>query len=289
MNIYGTLNKDLVAHWINERWKIFSGRETGNHYLSEDYRMNQNRFCNVHRENDKVTRALRATWAKPTDNQDDLPMVCLLARRLNRVASFEYTPRPTVFTSDILYPVIKNATEKYGLGSLVNGQAYRQAIMSHYNDSPDGERTHAWAVSNLTDKTWRAWKELQLLRKDTLEETHADLMLLPGVGSFMAAQVVADLKHTEYLKDAPDWWTWAAIGPGSKRGLNWYFDGDQRGKTGVRNFLDRLHQMEDEVLPLLSSDIPKIGSQDWQNVMCEFDKYCRRYNEPNTGKMYRSR
>jgi hypothetical protein len=114
-------------------------------------------------------------------------------------------------------------------------------------------------------------------------------MLLPGVGSFMAAQVVADLKHTEYLKDAPDWWTWAAIGPGSKRGLNWYFDGDQRGKTGVKNFLERLHQMEDEVLPLLSSDIPKIGSQDWQNVMCEFDKYCRRYNEPNTGKMYRSR
>lgn len=286
----GKDSTEVVAHWINERWKLFQGKETGIPYLSDDYRMNQLRFCNVHRENDKVTRKLRSTWMKPDDNQDDLPFIAVFARRLNKVASFEQLSRPTQFDIDYLYKMVREGVERNNGGTLVNSAAYRVGgLQMAYDGSPDGVRSHAWAVSNLTAQCWNVWKELKLTRKDTLEETHKDLMLLPGVGSFMAAQAVADLKHTAYLRDAPDWWTWAAIGPGSQRGLNWYFEGDVKGKTGLKNFLSRLHQMEEEVTPFVSKDIPRIGAQDWQNVMCEFDKYCRKYDQPYTGKLYRSR
>jgi hypothetical protein len=290
MLLQGIPNNKLVAHWINERWKRFQGKETGVEYISPDYRMNQHRFCNVHRENDKVTRALRASWMKPEDNQDDLPFIAVMARRFNKVASFIHLERPTEFSTEVLYPIFKAATVNNNGNTLVNTAAYRVGgLMSAYGGAPDGARTHAWALANLTAQTWEVWKELKLTRKTTLEETHKDLMLLPGVGSFMSAQAVADLKHTQYLKDAPDWWTWAAIGPGSQRGLNRYFTGDLKGPVNPKNFLGYLHQMEDEVSPFVSKDIPRIGSQDWQNVMCEFDKYLRKYEVPTTGKEYRSR
>jgi hypothetical protein len=290
MLLHGTPNNELVAHWINERWKRFQGKETGVEYVSPDYRMNQNRFCNVHRENDKVTRALRKTWIKPSDDQDDLPFVALLARRFNKVASFVHLERPTEFTAEVLYPIFKAATVENAGNTLVNTAAYRVGgLMGSYGGAPDGARTHAWAMANLTEQTWKVWKELKLQRKATLEETHKDLMLLPGVGSFMAAQAVADLKHSRYLANAPDWWTWAAVGPGSKRGLDRYFTGELKGPVNPKNFLVHLHRMEDEVRPLVLKEIPRIGSQDWQNVMCEFDKYLRKYNDPETGKEYRSR
>jgi alkylated DNA nucleotide flippase Atl1 len=252
--------------------------------------MNQIRFCNVHRENDKVTKALRATWMKPEDNQDDLPLVGVLARRLNSTAAFEFLERPSEFSTEYLYPRIKEAVSKSGRNTIVNTAAYKVAgLMGNYEGAPDGARTHSWALSKLTEKTSHEWYRLAYGRPNTLKEAHEQLLALPGVGSFIGAQVVADLKHTQYLKDAPDWWTWAAPGPGSIRGLNWYFDGDEKGKTNDKNFLERLHQMEDEVTPLVMPEIPRIGAQDWQNICCEFDKWNRFQGSENTGKQYRSR
>ncbi len=51
---------------------------------------------------------------------------------------------------------------------------------------------------------------------------------LNGIGSFLAAQIVADLKNTKghALSNALDWDTFCAPGPGSLRGTNWYFNGE---------------------------------------------------------------
>jgi len=277
--------KHLVQHWVHERWRLFQGKESGIPYTSPDYRMNQIRFCNVHRENDKVTRIIRQTWMKHTDNQDDLPMVGLLARRLNKVLAFESLDRPTEFSADHLYPKMKTVVETVG-SSLVNTLAYKVGLMGYYDGAPDGQRTHTWAICNLMDQANNVWIPQ---RFDTLAETHEYLMKLPHVGSFMSAQVVADLKHTKYLADSPDWWEWAAAGIGSLRGLNRYFYSSENGPVNNKNFLEHLHRMSEEVSPLLDSSIPPISAQDWQNVMCEFDKYLRFYDNTNTGKVYRSR
>jgi hypothetical protein len=41
-----------------------------------------------------------------------------------------------------------------------------------------------------------------------------------GGDGFMAYEVVTDLRHTRYLRNATDIMTWANAGPGAKRGLN---------------------------------------------------------------------
>jgi hypothetical protein len=77
----------------------------------------------------------------------------------------------------------------------------------------------------------RPWRDREVIRdyfcqKRTLQEVwegfngkgpNGDWV---GWGPFMAGQIVADLRHTRYLCDAPDVGRWAPLGPGSTRGLN---------------------------------------------------------------------
>lgn len=105
----------------------------------------------------------------------------------------------------------------------------------------------------------------------TLEQRHGQLMQLEGLGSFMAAQVVADLKNTEGhpLTRAPDWWTWSAWGPGSLRGLSWFF--------GQPITPAKYDQAMSVVIGYINRELPglMISAQDVQNCLCEYDKYMR--------------
>ena len=74
----------------------------------------------------------------------------------------------------------------------------------------------------------RVVEALDLLHRDpppleqarTLEAAFDLLQDRPGIGPFVAYEVVSDLRWTRYLRDAPDIMTWASAGPGAVRGLN---------------------------------------------------------------------
>ena len=96
---------------------------------------------------------------------------------------------------------------------------------------------------------------------------HEHLKIIDGLGDFLAAQVVADLKNTSGhpLEGSTDWYDFSAPGPGSLRGLAWFHEVDKVTPTdyherinAVKAFLGWNHCM-----------------QDLQNCLCEFDKYCR--------------
>ena len=56
--------------------------------------------------------------------------------------------------------------------------------------------------------------------EDSLEETWQGYQKYAGFSGFMAYEVVTDLRHTKWLKNAKDIMTWANPGPGAQRGLN---------------------------------------------------------------------
>jgi hypothetical protein len=99
------------------------------------------------------------------------------------------------------------------------------------------------------------------------------LIQFDGLGSFMAGQVIADLKYVDpVLEKAVDWDDWAPLGPGSKRGLNRY-----HGRPTERSVKQELGLME---LKMIRAEIEKkvgihLPIHDVQNCMCEFDKYLR--------------
>jgi hypothetical protein len=112
--------------------------------------------------------------------------------------------------------------------------------------------------------------------KPTLATVHNALTKYIGLGSFLAAQVIADLKYVAPLRDAADWHTWAASGPGSKRGLNRVYEYAVDSPMPEARWLDHLQNLHKHIEPLVKkADMPRLHAQDLQNCLCEWDKYER--------------
>jgi len=128
-------------------------------------------------------------------------------------------------------------------------------------------------VFRVADDTRNSMVSIQ--PENTLEHWHRQLTQVKGLGSFLAAQVIADLKNTpgHPLQEAPDRLTWCAPGPGSLRGLARLENGRRPSKKA---FLRVAQAARQRVVPLLDP-MPEIDMQDFQNCLCEFDKWERTY------------
>ena len=105
------------------------------------------------------------------------------------------------------------------------------------------------------------------LKKSCLE-VWKQLQTLPWVGSFMAAQVVADLKRTKYLGPSPDYWSFCAPGPGSMEGLNKLLDKPEGTYWAQQPFQKEVNELQGEIRFILDA-------QNVQNCLCEFHKWTR--------------
>jgi hypothetical protein len=125
----------------------------------------------------------------------------------------------------------------------------------------------------MKDSIAKLWDRAHVPR--TLKDAHEKLMIIPGLGSFLAAQVVADLKNTKNhpLVQAPDWMTFVAHGPGSLKGASWFKYGEPQ-KVRPGNFYEIFKEIS-EYVRLQINWFEGICGQDLQNCLCEFDKYCR--------------
>jgi hypothetical protein len=120
---------------------------------------------------------------------------------------------------------------------------------------------------------WRgAWGSGALAR------AYQGLIGVRGLGSFMAGQIIADLKNTDGhpLQEAVDWKSWCTPGPGSLRGLSWIGMGsNEHGNKYKKEFEHYLTQVRYELEYQHCDLVKTICNQDLQNCLCEFDKYCR--------------
>jgi hypothetical protein len=173
---------------------------------------------------------------------------------------------------DVMYNLARD-------GIKVWGNAY--VITTHGIKMPKAvylcERVLPAAYELLGAGRWRGAYSGSLC---TLAARHDDLITLEGMGDFLSAQVLADLKNTvgHPLQLAEDWRTWAAPGPGSLRGLGWFF-----GKSSHSQFQSQLAFVRQYVNERTGLDL---HAQDVQNCLCEYDKYMRVKN--GTGRSKRN-
>jgi hypothetical protein len=117
-----------------------------------------------------------------------------------------------------------------------------------------------------------AWHDREKFRPaagETLTAYSIRLQAIAGVGDFLAAQVIADLKHVAPLQGAADWWTFAAPGPGSKRGLNRALGRNPEASWDKLQWLRELRQLHaDAALYLESASMPPLCMQNMQSVCC---------------------
>jgi hypothetical protein len=109
-------------------------------------------------------------------------------------------------------------------------------------------------------------------------------MRFPGLGSFLAGQICADVKFLEPLRSAPDFATFACSGPGSRAGMN-YLLGSQVHNQSFPEFAWRAAHRQ--LREIIQPDLEKLGlgalsASDTQNGECEFSKL-RHYQLFGTG------
>ena len=129
-------------------------------------------------------------------------------------------------------------------------------------------------VAGVLDSLWAGARQLLRPRSDErLAEFHRRLEAHRGIGSFLAGQIVADVKYVRPLLDAPDWMTFAASGPGSRRGLNRVLGRPVDAHWREDDWRPALRDLHRQITPDLERiGIERLHAQDLQNCLCEFDK-----------------
>jgi hypothetical protein len=232
------------------------------------------------REDDRVTKWIADKWRRHHD-EPDLWFAMVFARLFNLPSTlagvgFESVVRWKPARVQRLLEELKKK------GPIFNG-AYIVSTNGHAMDKVE------YLIHFVLGPLWASRKSLRPKVGDTLASYHAKLMKFDGLGSFMAAQVVADLKYVDPLLKALDWYTWAASGPGSRRGLNRVFEYDVNAPWNEAAWLQHLTMLRAALLPTLGNII-ELHAQDLQNCLCEFDKYERvRLGEGRPKQLYKER
>lgn len=249
--------------------------------LTHDPVLRQYRFCNVYREQDSVTKWINDNIRVPYADNENLWFMLCVARWINWPATLAELIATTGAwpTDDRLF------TPEYMLSAL-NSRAGRgeKLFTGAYMITNGGtsQPKQQYVVRNVLEVLWNNrhdWQHLNGPGDDTMEGVHSYFTsgAFPGMGSFMAGQVTTDMRHTRYLKDAPDAATWAAMGPGSRRGLNRLHgrptDAPLRQASGVLELLGVRDALADQGLLADWAPLPELT--DLQNCLCEYDKYMR--------------
>lgn len=285
---------ERLSAFIREREKVRWHKEndlpvdnsgTGVKFWTDDPILREYRFCNVRREDDRVTVWIRKNWRVPHYDDPDLWFAMVVARFVNWPPTLNHIGYPVPWCG-------REFLEGMAAINYKGNKLYTGAYMVRAGEVK-GEPKYVYQEREVFTPLWKARERLRPSKGDTLNSYHMLLGQFHGLGSFMAAQVVADLKYTEPLKSASDWRTFAASGPGSRRGLNrvlgrWV--GSPWAEDDWRTELSRLHVKLGDMGALLETpDDTPIHAQDLQNCLCEFDKYERvRLGEGKPRAKYRS-
>lgn len=237
-------------------------------------------FTNPYRENDKTTVWFRENVRDPLREDPAVLFATICFRWFNWIPTGEVLQAEGLLTDWETRKAVTRLGELRAEG--------RQVFTGAFNISNSGSPKQK-VERVCEDYVAPAWKHCRIHmwnRKATLADTHEWLSALPGLGGggFMAAQVVADLKYTCLLADAPDWWTWCSPGPGSKKGLNLVLGRPPESPYAKGEFLWEINALRERVNDGLK--IPPLHAQDVQNCCCEFFKYERSRNEGRAKRGY---
>lgn len=247
------------------------------------------RFCNVFREDDKVT-----TWFREKVRSklpiDEILLATVLFRWFNRIeigeviwSQSDLFDRRTPWEAWKDEPhraILKDAIKRaYPDGPYVTG-AY---IIKGQDGMPklDGVlySFDQFFTGESQGLDWRGMTDLLRRRrgKITMQIVWDWLREFNYLGPFMAYEIVCDLQHTKLLDRAPDINTWANPGPGAMRGLNRIAGRELRSRSGKR-------EMIIEMQALLAASRSERNwpwyQRPWdmrtvEHTLCEFDKYQR--------------
>lgn len=274
-----TEDQDTLFYWINERESIRIKKDSNlPKPWTTDPILQTYKFCNVHREHDKVSKWICNEWLVPNERHPNLWFAMVVARLFNWPPTLEIIGFPSNnFPEHIEHwrhslKGIRSAGGKVFTGAyLVSTNGVKMDKIDYILDRVllpiwTNGRAPSIEIVNYGEGIGNQ------LESETLQSYWNELRQFDGLGSFMAGQVVADLKFAMPLIEATDWYNWAPLGPGSIRGLNRFYGRPVDKRLSQDKGLEELIQIQQLIEQRLDMLLPV---HNVQNCMCEYDKYLR--------------
>ena len=268
-------DQDTFFYWIQERDAIRQYKEAGlPKPWTDDPIFQRYKFCNVRREDDKVTVWIKNNWRDPCRGHPNMWFAMIVARLFNWPETLDAIGFPLSDFTDIKEQwrsLLKHRRDhlNYKIFTGAYLVSTNGVSMDKVDYILDRVLTPIWERGQSPVSLWESYGHPSL----SLEEYWNHLIMFDGLGSFMAGQVIADLKYVDpVLEKASDWWSWAPLGPGSIRGLNRFAGRDYRKSLKQEKGLQELLQLQQQIEERLGIKLPV---HDVQNCCCEYDKMLR--------------
>lgn len=242
---------------------------------SADNIIQKYRFCNVFREDDKVTRWFKENIRSRMYTQEMHVRAAVAFRWFNLPATGELL-LPWLLGQEPMAHAMHRIHERALEGKPILNAAYMIKSPPGLKKAPgifSCMRAVEDDIQALTDS---------IVSKNTLEHAVDALCTYPYLGPFMAYQAVCDLRFTPVLENAVDINLWTSPGPGSARGIGRIFFGDPKAYNYNSSrdrpvLITRMQQL------LAVSKSPSHWPVTWpkwelstvQHWACEYDKYMR--------------
>lgn len=270
-NTYAFKRLNQFVTFIIERHHIYEQRKAGKPQpWTKDPILREYKFTNVYRELDRVTIWIREHWREPFIAEPDLWFSMVVARLINHPDTLEALQdwmRPGTWKRKQFLEVM-HARQNAGLNTF--SAAYIVSTAGLSMNKAD------YLAEHVLDPLWKARDSVRPTERMTLMGFNDRLRVFDGMGSFMAAQIVADMKYVPPLTKATDWWTFASSGPGSRKGMSYLIGESPTLKWREHEWRDALGELLVTMNPIIKdAGMPRLHAQDLQNCLCEFSKWSR--------------
>ncbi len=293
-----------IAAFMKARHDIYLDRKAGKPGpWTTDPVLRDGRFCNIFRELDTVTIWIDQHIRQPYADHPHLWFMLAIARYINwpdtlRYLMYEAEPGTWPDEEGFEPAKLTKALEDY---AAAGNKVYTGAYMIRGERYPSKEwyswTQHRYIAEIVLGRLWEDRKEWQRMLETTpgvlrafnrLETVWAKFQQprYIGWGPFMAYEVVTDLRHTRYLRNAPDIYTWANAGLGAIRGLNRLYGRELGAKPKPEQTNAEMFKLMIELNDLDEPGFnatfgepcdvnPRFEMRDIEHVLCEADKYER--------------
>lgn len=272
-------NYEPLWYWVREREaiRIRKERQTGDTTrLTDDPILATYRFCNVRREDDRVTVWVREHIRDRFSDNPHLWFMLCVARQINwpntlqeligRIDINGTWPSDCRFAPEIMARALNDRADR-------GEKVFTGAYIITAPPTKGAKKTDYVALTTL-GALWRDREKIaqRFSSTVTMQSVHATLMRYDGWGPFLAYQAVVDMRFTPLLQRAPDIDKWAAAGPGTLRGLNRIYGRKLTENISQGYALSEMRRIYERVgdatgVAMDFSDVP--------NILCETDKYLR--------------
>lgn len=272
---------DALLYWMEERQRIYLRKQAGESQpWTDDEILATYRFCNVYREQDRVTQWIREYWREGAFKGHPYIGFAMVVARLFNEPETLAAIEPLVLPFKPL-ALARALHKRARAGERVFNPAYIVSTNGVSMNKVD------YLMGRVLAPMWKDRERLRPGRRESLSDYATLLRTYDGIAGFMAGQIVADLKYVHPLREAKDWWDFAMSGPGSRRGMNRVFGRDVEKGWSEPVWHSRLMELKDRVNERLPDWMEPVHGQDLQNCLCEFDKYRRAQQGGKPKQLYK--